>query len=369
VAPDAPSGPDFTHGPHIALASRMHTAPANRHAERVFREIDAELRTRDDDDPRTAAFANAWHIADANLRHFFPAMTPVRTAAIIREILFHQRMTALDQDDIGLIAETRIEDPGEALAACADRAPIFCTYHLGSYKHLFHALAHRGIDCLLFVSGRTLLRQGEDFLASSERARASAGWRGRLDILDAEDRNSLRQGLRALRRGLPLVLYIDGNTGAGEHSANRVPVSFFGRSLRVRAGVAHLSHLSGAPIVPVACPREEDGRLRLIFHDAIAPAGERDAYAREATQRIFDRLAAHLDDDASGRAIGQWEGWLYAHRFLDGAALDGIDGGTRLSAERLRECLRQPDRYALLRYPGLRVLLDKDRFACTLAED
>lgn len=37
----------------------MHTAPDNRHAERVFREIDAELRTRDDDDPRTAAFANA----------------------------------------------------------------------------------------------------------------------------------------------------------------------------------------------------------------------------------------------------------------------------------------------------------------------
>ena len=158
-------------------------------------------------------------------------------------------------------------------------------------------------------------------------------------------------------------------TGAGERSANHVSVSFFGKSLRVRAGIAHLSHLSGAPIVPVACPREADSRLRLIFHDAIAPAGERDGYARDATQRVFDHLAAHLDDDASGRAIGQWEGWLYTHRFLDGVALDGIDGGTRLSAETLRERLRQSDRYALLRYPGLRVLLDNDRFACTLVED
>jgi lauroyl/myristoyl acyltransferase len=347
----------------------MRTVSSTPHAERVFREIDAELLTLHDSHDRNAMFANAWHIADANLRLFFPSLSPARTAGIIREILFHQRMTALDQDEIGLIADTRIEDRGGALAASAQRAPIFCTYHLGSYKHIFHALAERGIDCLLFVTGRTLQQQGADFLASSERARTRAGWRGRLDILDAEDRNSLRQGLRALARGLPLVLYIDGNAGAGEQSANRVPVSFFDRDLRVRAGVAHLSHLSGAPIVPVACPREADGALRLVFHDAIEPTGERDAYAREATQRIYDILATHLDG-ADGASLGQWEGWLYAHRFLDGPSLQGATGAeARLSVAAAHDCLQQTGRYALLRYPGLRVLLDKQRFSCALVEN
>lgn len=342
-------------------------------AEAVLARIDAELATLDHGANDHAAsnadlaFANAFHIAEANLRHVLPDLSARAARALVREVLFHQRMSALDQNDFDLIDVTRIESRCGDLPWSASAPRIFCTYHLGSYKFLFHALAARGVDCLLFVSGRTLMSQGLDFLDAAARARASHGWTGTLDIIDAEARNSVLQGLRALKRGTPLVLYADGNTGTGEGEEHLRPVSFFGRTLAVRSGIAYLSHAAGAPIVPTTCHRRVDGRLDLVFHDAILPDPDgtqaRAAYIDTAMQRIYDRLAAILQTSP-----GQWEGWLYAHRALTGAGL--ADGGRApLGKDEAARCLMDSERYALLRYPGLRLLLDKAAFVCTVLED
>lgn len=333
-------------------------------AEAVAARIDAELATLDTAAGGDPAFANAFHIADANLRHFFPGLDAGGSRARIREVLFHQRMSALDQNDFDLLRVTDIDSRCGELPWSSGVPRIFCTYHLGSYKFLFHALAARGVDCLLFVSGRTLMRQGQDFLDAAARARTACGWTGTLDIVDAERRNSVLLGLRALKRGTPLVLYADGHAGTGDGEDHLRPVSFFGRTLAVRAGIAYLSHAAGAPIVPATCRRRRDGRLDLVFHEAIVPdASDRATYIDTALQRIHDRLAEVLAD-----APGQWEGWLYAHRSLAGASLDGGDSGP-LSADEAARRMCDRERYALLRYPGLRLLLDKTRFACTVIED
>lgn len=333
-------------------------------AEAVAARIDAELATLDTAAGGDPAFANAFHIADANLRHFFPGLDARDSRARIREVLFHQRMSALDQNDFDLLRVTDIDSRCGDLPWSAGVPRIFCTYHLGSYKFLFHALAARGVDCLLFVSGRTLMRQGQDFLDAAARARAACGWTGTLDIVDAERRNSVLLGLRALKRGNALVLYADGHAGTGEGEEHLRPVSFFGRTLAVRAGIAYLSHAAGAPIVPATCRRRRDGRLDLVFHEAIVPdTPDRAAWIDTALQRIHDRLAAVLAD-----APGQWEGWLYAHRSLASAALDGDEAGP-LSADEAARRVLDRERYALLRYPGLRLLLDKARFTCTPIED
>ncbi|MFZ5636419.1 MAG: hypothetical protein ACOY82_07495 [Pseudomonadota bacterium] len=336
----------------------------------VLARIDAELASLDAiaDDERASdadlAFANAFHIADANLRHFMPGLDARGSRALIREVLFHQRMSALDQNDFDLLGATDVVSRCGDLPWSAGTPRIFCTYHLGSYKFLFHALAARGVDCLLFVSGRTLMKQGQDFLDAAARARASRGWSGSLEIIDAERRNSVLQGLRALKRGTALVLYADGNTGTGEGDEHLRPVSFFGRTLAVRSGIAYLSHAAGAPIVPTTCRRRADGRLELVFHETIAPdTDDRAAYIDAALQRIHDRLATLLQTSP-----GQWEGWLYAHRALAGTAFDGGDGQPLTRGQAAQRALDR-ERYAFLRYPGLRLLLDKTAFACTVVED
>ena len=336
-------------------------AAASRSAA-VLARIDAELASLDTAD---AAFANALHIADANLRHFFPSLDAAQTHALIRGLLHHQRMSALDQNDFDMLRDAHIESECGDLPWRAGTPKIFCTYHFGSYKFLFQALAARGVDCLLFVSGRTLERQADDFLAASVRARAACGWRGRLDILDAEKKHSVLQGLRALKRGTPLVLYVDGNTGTGSGDDHLLPVTFFGKTLSARSGIAYLSHAAGAPIIPVTCRRRADASLHLRFHAAIVPGSAgREAYLAEAMQRVYDVLAAVLADD-----LAQWEGWLYVHRHLAKASLDAVDADATVSAADAEARVRGDDRYALLRFPGLRILLDKARFTCTLVED
>lgn len=337
------------------------TVAASRSAA-VLARIDAELASLDVAD---AAFANAFHIADANLRHFFPSLDATQAHALIRDLLHHQRMSTLDQDDFDLLREAHVESECGDLPWRAGAPRIFCTYHFGSYKFLFQALAARGVDCLLFVSGRTLERQADDFLAASVRAREACGWRGTLDILDAEKKHSALQGLRALKRGTPLVLYVDGNTGTGSGDDHLLPVTFFGKTLSVRPGIAYLSHAAAAPILPVTCRRRADASLHLRFHAAIEPGpAAREAYLADAMQRVYDVLAAALADD-----LAQWEGWLYVHRHLAKAALDAIDADTAISAADAEARVRGSDRYALLRFPGLRILLDKARFACTLVDD
>ena len=158
------------------------------------------------------------------------------------------------------------------------------------------------------------------------------------------------------------MLYADGNTGTGTGDDHLLPVNFFGRSLAVRSGIAYLSHASGAPIVPVTCRRRPDASLHLRFHEAIAPGGAaRDAFLADAMQRVYDVLGAALVEDD----IAQWEGWLYVHRQLARTALDATTAGAPLPAAEADALVRRDDRYALLRYPGLRILLDKARFTCT----
>lgn len=330
----------------------------------VLERIDAELASFAVADAQSAAFSNAFHIADANLRHFFPALDAQRTRQLIRGLLYHQRMSALDQNDFDILSSADIESACGDLPWRIDTPRIFCTYHFGSYKFLFHALAARGIDSLLFVSGRTMERQAEDFLAASARGRDLCGWRGRIEIIDAERKHSLLHGLRALKRGLPLVLYADGNTGTGAGEDHLVQVEFFGKTLSARPGIAYLSHASGAPIVPVSCRRRPDESLQLVFHRAIVPGTrDRDAYLASTMQQIYDVLANALEHE-----IEQWEGWLYVHRHLARTAFDAASAGTALSAAEADALAGRDDRYALLHYPGLRVLLDKARFSCTPIE-
>lgn len=349
--------------------ARMNAFAFSPQAEAVIARIDAELATLDVDanethpPERDHAFANAFHIADANLRHFLPDLDGAGCRRLIREILFHQRMSTLDQNDFDLLRVTGVDSRCGDLPWSNGTPRIFCTYHLGSYKFLFHALAARGVDCMLFVSGRTLMKQGESFLQAAQRARETRGWTGRLEIVDAENRNSVLVGMRALRRGKALVLYADGNAGTGEGDERLRPVSFFGRTLAVRSGIAYLSHAGGAPVVPTTCRRRADGSLDLVFHEAIAPDGcERTAYIDATLQTIHDRLASILRTSP-----GQWEGWLYAHRALAGTAFDGGAGAPLAMAEAMQRALDR-ERYALLRFPGLRLLLDKRAFTCTVIE-
>jgi KDO2-lipid IV(A) lauroyltransferase len=314
---------------------------------------------------RHDALNNAYHLCDANLRYFFPHLSRESREAIIAEVLFQQNMAVLDQKQYDLVETTQLHDPsGIVSGGRLTGSHIFCTYHTGSYRHLFHFLMRAGAECVLFLAGNTLNKQGQGFLADALEAARVRGWTGTLRTVNAQDRNSLLFGLRALKRGASLVIYIDGNAGVGSNKENGslVPVRFFGQHIMARSGIAYLSHLARAPVVPVVCRRDASHALSLTFHQPIVPGGgDREQYAARTTQALYTLLEQSIAD-----APGQWEGWLYVERYLQRSA--EVRPAARTGEEGAAELRANTDRFALLLYGDQPVLLDKARHSCLMLD-
>ncbi|QRN98228.1 hypothetical protein JRI60_03925 [Archangium violaceum] len=314
---------------------------------------------------RHDAFNNAYHLCDANLRYFFPHLSRERRDEVIAEVLFLQNMAVLDQKQYDLVETTRLDDlAGIVSGGRQTGGHIFCTYHTGSYRHLFHFLLRAGTECVLFLAGNTLNKQGQDILDVAQDAARARGWTGTLRTVNAQDRNSVLFGLRALKRGASLVIYIDGNAGVGSNkeSGSMVPVRFFGQHIMARAGIAYLSHLARVPVVPVVCRRDATHALSLTFHPPIVPTGDdREQYAADTTQALYSLLEQSVAD-----APGQWEGWLYVERYLQRST--DVRPAARTSEESAAELRADTDRFALLLYGDQPVLLDKARHSCIMLD-
>ncbi|WNG22960.1 hypothetical protein F0U62_02140 [Cystobacter fuscus] len=314
---------------------------------------------------RHDALNNAYHLCDANLRYFFPHLSRARREAVIAEVLFQQQMAVLDQRQYDLVQTTRLRDlAGIVSGGRPAGGHIFCTYHTGSYRHLFHFLLRAGAECVLFLAGKTLNKQGQGFLDDALDAARARGWTGTLRTVNAQDRNSILFGLRALKRGASLVIYIDGNAGVGSNkeSGSLVPVRFFGQHIMARSGIAYLSHLARVPVVPVVCLRDAHHALSLTFHQPIVPTGDdREQYAADTTQALYGLLEQSIAD-----APGQWEGWLYVERYLQRSA--DVRPAARVGEEGAAELRADTDRFALLLYGDQPVLLDKARHSCIMLD-
>lgn len=326
-------------------------------------QVEREIAFVNHPDAMMTDFHNVYHLADANLMHFFPHMDAERRKSVIAEVFFQQRMAARDYANHGLIEATDIADLAGVLGPAAGATPrIYCTYHVGSYRHFFHVLARAGIDCMLFMAGKTMELQGESILRAANNA-----WPGKLDMINAEASSSLLSGARALKRGKSVVIYIDGNAGVGANwqSDKLRPVPFFGKTLLARTGIAYLSHLSGVPIVPVTCRRGEPASLTLTLHPALAPDGTaRDAYVRETTAALYAVLEREI-----AATPGQWEGWLYVHKYLQ-----------KRQGPVVRELSHKPDvrpesvlqanlaKFAVLMFGDKPVLLDKQRHSFSMTD-
>lgn len=304
---------------------------------------------------------NLYHLADANLMHFFPALGAAQRRDIIAEVFWQQNMAMGDYARHTLIDTTRVVDLAGALRSGG--APhIYCLYHVGSYRHFFHFLARENIDCALFIAGKTLELQGQGIRDGENKA-----WGGRLDMIDAEAGNSLLRGARALKRGQSVAIYIDGNSGSGANWENNrlQAVEFFGKTLLARTGIAYLSHLSGVPIVPVTCKRGMTGPLSLTLHPPIKPDGAaRDAYVRDATRALYALLEREIADSP-----GLWEGWLYVQKYLQSRPQmeERILPQRELGADTLIKA--NLDEFAVLDFGGKPMLLDKQRHSCSMLDE
>lgn len=261
-----------------------------------------------EDDERLKLFT----FFSANLLHFMPNVDVKDHEGAFKELCIQQHLSWKDQYDPHLQERTSITGLEEGVLERLRRKPgIICTYHLGSYRLLNRILAGTGVSFSLVVNGAVLKKEGKSFQKGFNQIKNSTV--GGLDIIDAEKPTALFSMIKALKKGQNLLVYVDGNTGAGT-TENNVPVSLMAGHLSVRKGVAVLSHLLKCPLYPIACTRASLGEIKFTLHQPIVPLSNgvsRDVFVQNTMQKLYSCLEEGLRIYPF-----QWECWLYINEHL-----------------------------------------------------
>ncbi len=281
-----------------------------------------ELRNYVDNDLSISASANLmtrFSYASANLRHFLPQLIFNDHVRIFKEILFHQRVSLLEQEYLGILDFITPEGLTEDLFQFIKQTPvIFCTFHLGSYRVVNTFLAHHNIPFSLVISNDVMQQQSVGYKEGYEKLYNGYLFE-ELSLINAETPQAGLQMMRDLKKGKSLLIYIDGNTGAikDDHEKSSM-VSLLKGSIYAKNGVAFMSHAAKVPIIPVVCYRKGLDDIRLRFFDVIYPNLEknRQEQAHELTQLLYDRLGSVLTEYAD-----QWEAWLYLQKDIANKAI------------------------------------------------
>lgn len=252
-----------------------------------------------------------FELVSAGLVNFLPGIPIARHAGIFQQLRSNQHVNNMEQQNTALLSQLCFEeDAQETLMQLKTSPAIICTMHTGAYRLLNLFLIQQHIPIAIVMGTRVLHEQGETFreIFRSFDSNASTS----LQLINAEDPNSMREMIRTLGEGTSLVLYLDGQTGAGEDTArnkNNCIVNFLAQQLYARKGIAWLAYRTKVPIIPILSYRQETTNKIRSYPTIMADRQpDKASFVQAATQQLYDYFSELIKEQP-----GQWEGWLSIH--------------------------------------------------------
>lgn len=236
-----------------------------------------------------------------NLRALFPAAD----TADLRRIL-QQRRQGLAREREALVGlwtgEQGLLSPGRGfLAAHPDlRRGITVSLHQGPYQLLPEPWLAAGYDPVVLINAAA----EADFARAAARLRARLRHRGQLTLLAVGPRGFLRQAVRAVRDGRPVLVYLDGNNGEQGMARTRdagLRYRLPGRDIRVRTGLARLACRLETPVRTVALSWQQDA---IVWEEGPTVRPRREHDPLTTTRLLFDWLFSQVM-----RRPEQWHCW------------------------------------------------------------
>lgn len=255
----------------------------------------------------------------ASLFHLRPDISIAQHPDILPQIYFNQCCAHADQYHLDLLVPN-VSAQGDGMATLFGGQPsIVCAFHYGAFRLVLPFALSRGLKISMLIDHRVAEAQGKDFKNilqqfCSDRNLPETNVR----IRDTANASMLLSLVRDIRAGYTVLVFLDGNIGAGQDvnpNVHAVPVDFLGATLHSRMGVAILSYLTQCPIIPVLTPRVPDCLWATQFqaHAPILPNDtERDAYVGSACAAMWAPL-----EQAVRKDLLPWESWRYVDRSLD----------------------------------------------------
>lgn len=254
---------------------------------------------------------SVYTMLSAALSNFLPGIPVSSHLDIFRELRLYLHLSKLEQRSMDMISNLVIE--GE-VPEMFKNPHIICTYHTGSYRMINLWLIKNHLPFALVIGEESMQAEGVEFMEFYKKNNMldTSG----LEVINANSGSSTLQMIRALKAGKSLVVYIDGNQGAGretKQNKNTCLVTFMGNKIHARTGIGYLSHKTNVPVLPVCCYRPDGLSIHIKFGNFIVPdlQATREQFATYVTRRLFSFIAPVIK-----KYPAQWEGWLYIHKVI-----------------------------------------------------
>jgi len=227
---------------------------------------------------------------------------------------------------------------------------ITVSLHQGPYQLLAEPWLAAGQDPVLLIRAEA----EAEFAAAAAALSARMGHRGKLTFLPVGPQGFVKQAVRAVRDGRPVLVYLDGNTGEQGMVRTRergLRYQLPGREIRVRTGVARLACRLEAPVHPVCLHWATEG----VVWESEDSLPARRAHDPEAlTRLLFDWLFSQVL-----RRPEQWHHWSMLKESSACFATTGLDEPQ--VPRGLRDDFRRAFEACLERSPGtVKLILEKD---------
>ena len=230
-------------------------------------------------------------------------------------------------------------------------AGVTVSMHLGPYQLLAEPFLAAGLEPVILLNSRAM----KSFKPGTEALVKHLGHRTSIEWAPVGGNRFVRQLIKAVRAGRPVLVYLDGNSGDRGMAETRnrgLRYSLPGREIRVRTGLAKLVCRLGCPVHRVSLHWSDDGDL----------VWQRDPTLTWPRTDHPDLVARTLFDWCFGRIMARPEQWQYWAMLRQSSS---CFSSTRLGDPRVPEGLRNDCRRAydicLEKSPAtVRLILEKE---------
>lgn len=228
---------------------------------------------------------------------------------------------------------------------------VTVSMHLGPYQLLAEPFLAAGLEPVILLNSRAM----KSFKPGTEALVKHLGHRTSIEWAPVGGNRFVRQLIKAVRAGRPVLVYLDGNSGERGMAETRnrgLRYSLPGREIRVRTGLAKLVCRLGCPVHRVSLHWSEDGNLVWRRDPTLtwSPTDNPDLVTRTLFDWCFGRIMARPE---------QWQYWAMLRQS------SSCFSSTRLGDPRVPEGLRADCRRAyeicLEKSPDtVRLILEKE---------
>ncbi|WP_257670473.1 LpxL/LpxP family acyltransferase [Parapedobacter tibetensis] len=251
---------------------------------------------------------NQYTFFSANIEHFLPMVPAAQHEELFRETLVYQRLSGLDLSYgvAGYLPPISGWDP-EWANSLRHRVGIIACAHMGAHMLIGLLLAKAQVPLALLVVSHLVEPLKKFWKAAAEKDPSIV----LPQIVDASSSSALRQLVRFVQAGVSLLIYWDGEEhSGGDDGLHQVCVPLLGQHIRLQRGIAFLSKVTQAPIVPVVAFRQRDGSVGVHQGTERCPQHYRGKdFTRLALQSVVQFFSPYFIHFPA-----QWDKWTHLHR-------------------------------------------------------